>query len=172
MKKMIIGYTMVAALLLLWSTTSYAEPFADLPDGSKLDLGAICPICHMKIEASMIGPAAIVMKDGTVKGFDAAGDLLRYYLEPKAHDLDIDKIKDIYVTEYGTRKFINGKKAFYVTGSDLQQGMGPELAPFANKEDAEKWKAQHSGSGVVDFNKVTLNDLKAKKKRMKMDHGH
>ncbi len=166
--------TLIPVILLMFVATfayqAWADPTIELPDGSKLDLGTTCPVCGMKLEVSLLGPAAIVFKDGSVKGFDAAGDLFRYMLEPQKYGFDANNVKNIYVTEYGAKKFIDSKTAFYAVGTDLQQGMGAELAPFTIKEDAEKFKAQHGGSGVVEFSKVTLDDLKSKKKTMKMQH--
>ncbi len=165
--RVFISLIVVMAALAI---TAYAEPFAELPDGAKLDLGAVCPICDMKLESSLLGPAAVVFKDGKVQGFDAAGDMFRWYLEPKKYNFDPVNIKDMYVTEYGAKTFMDAKAALYVTGSDLQQGMGSELAPFSTREAAEKFKSEHNGADVVEFGKVTLNDLKMKKKMLKMKH--
>jgi nitrous oxide reductase accessory protein NosL len=168
------GKTTISVFLMVVLATfvsqGWADPMAELPDGSKLDLATTCPVCGMKLEASLLGPAAIVLKDGSVKGFDAAGDLFRFMFDPKKYSFDANNVKNICVTEYGTKKFIDGKTAFYVVGTDLQQGMGAEVAPFANKEDAEKFKEQHKGTGVVEFAKVTADDLKSKKKMLKMQH--
>lgn len=164
------------ALLVVFLVFCHAGPSLaatiDLPDGSKLNLEDICPVCKMKIESSVLGPAAIVLKDGKVLGFDAAGDLFRYYLEPEKYGLDVKQIKEMYVTEYGTKNFLNAKDALYVTGSDLQEGMGPELAPFSKKEDAEKFKSEHHGKNISKFSDLKMDDLKSAKKKLKMEHGH
>ncbi|MCA1959961.1 MAG: nitrous oxide reductase accessory protein NosL [Desulfomonile sp.] len=144
---------------------------ADLPDGSKLDLSQPCPVCEMKLEASVVGQAAAIFTDGKVVGFDGPGDLLRYYLAPAKYGFDPKNIKHMYVTEYGTKKFIDAKQAFFVVGSDLAGEMGPELAAFSTKEAAEKFKSDHKGKNVVNFAGVTPDDLVSKKKKMKMEHG-
>lgn len=143
----------------------------DLPDGSKLDLSQPCPVCEMKLEASVVGQAAAIFTDGKVVGFDGPGDLLRYYLAPAKYGFDPKNIKNMYVTEYGTKKLIDAKQAFFVVGSELSGEMGPELAAFATKEAAEKFKADHKGKNVVNFAGVTADDLVSKKKKMKMEHG-
>jgi copper chaperone NosL len=170
MTKKTMTCVFLVVVLATFAYQGWADPMAGLPDGSKLDLGTTCPVCGMKLEASLLGPAVIVLKDGSVKGFDAAGDLFRFMFDPQKYSFDANNVKSIYVTEYGTKKFIDGKTAVYVVGTDLQQGMGAEVAPFANKDDAEKFKTQHKGTGVVEFGKVSADDLKSKKKMLKMQH--
>ncbi|MBM3302928.1 MAG: nitrous oxide reductase accessory protein NosL, partial [Deltaproteobacteria bacterium] len=145
---------------------------ADLPDGSKLDLSTTCPICNMKLEASNFGPAAIVLKDGKVVGFDGAGDLFRYLLSPEKQTIKTADIKAIYVTEYGTRNFVDARTAYYVVGTNVTGDMGPEVVPFSKKEAAEQFKSEQNGKRVVAFLDVTLDDLKSGKKLLKMRHGH
>jgi len=146
---------------------AYAQT-VELPDGSMLDLSLVCPTCNMKVGASTLGPAALVLADGKVIGFDGTGDLFRYVLEPQKHRLDTTSIKNVFVTEYGTQTFIDAKKAFYVTGSDVTGHMGPDVVAFSKKGDAEKFMADHNGVKVVTYSEVTLDDLKAKKKMLKM----
>jgi copper chaperone NosL len=142
----------------------------DLPDGAKLDLSVPCPICNMKTETSKLGPAAVVFKDGKVVGFDTTGDMFRYVLDPKKHGLDAATIKNLFVTEHGTKNFLDAKKAFYVVGSDVVGDMGPEIVPFSQKEGAEKFKSEHHGKNVAIYMQITLGDLASKKKMLKMKH--
>jgi copper chaperone NosL len=141
----------------------------DLPDGSKLDLSAICPICEMKVGAGNLGPAAVVFKDGKVVSLDGPGDFFRYVLSPAKYGFDAANIKAMYVTEHGTKSFVDAKQAFYVLGSDVTGGMGPEAIPFSKKESAEKFQTEHHGKSVAAFSDVTLHDLKARKKILKME---
>lgn len=160
------------AILTAASQLTYAET-VDLPDGSKLDMSAICPVCDMKVGAGKIGPAAMVFKDGKVVNLDGPGDFFRYFLSPSKYGFNPADIKAMFVTDYGTKKFIDAKSAFYVLGSELTGGMGPEAIPFTKKEDAEKFKSEHKAKTVAPFSMVTLTDLQAgKKKMLKMKHGH
>ncbi len=162
----------VAVAVLALPLTLWAAEMVDLPDGSKVDLSQPCPVCHMKAGGGALGYAAAVFKDGKVVGFDGPGDLFRYLLEPSKYSFDPANITHLYVTEYGSPKLIDAKTAFFVVGSDFTGSMGPDAAPFATKEAAEKFKTEHHGKGVVAFSGVTLADLASKKKMMKMDHGH
>jgi nitrous oxide reductase accessory protein NosL len=144
----------------------------DLPDGSKLDLSATCPICNMKLESSELGPAAIVFKDDKVLGFDGAGDMFRYVLSPEKHNVKLADIKAFYVTQYGTRNFLDAKTAFYVVGSQVTGSMGLEAIAFSTKEAAEKFKSEQNGKRVATFPEVTLDELESGKKILKMKHDH
>jgi copper chaperone NosL len=143
-----------------------------LPNGAKLDLSANCPVCNMKVGSTMLGPAAVVLKDGKVVGFDSTGDMFRYLLEPKKYGFDPAAIQHVYVTQYETKSFIDAKQALYVVGSDAKGSMGPGIVPFAKKEDADKFMSDHHGKKIVSYGEVELSDLKPKKGLLKMDHSH
>jgi copper chaperone NosL len=165
--------TFLVSLVIIavaWIPVSAIAAAVDLPDGSKLDLSTACPVCNMKAETSSLGPAALVFNDGKVVGFDTAGDLFRYMLEPGKYSFDPKNVKNIFVTEFGTKKFIDAKTALFVVGSDLQGSMGPEVAAFAKKEDAEAFKTEHKGKNIVPHSQITQDELKSKKKMMKMQH--
>jgi copper chaperone NosL len=159
----------VLAMILMIPMTALAA-VVDLPDGSKLDLESICPVCGMKVSTTAIGPAAIVFKDGKVIGFDGPGEMFRYKFDQNQYKFEPKDIKELYVTEYGSDKFMSATDAFYVLGTGMEQGMGPELAPFAKKEDAEKFRAEHKGTAVATFSQVSADDIKPKKKMLKMKH--
>ena len=159
---------------VIWMAGNATAKVMDLPDGSKLDTSTECPICHMSTEHGVPGPAAVVFKDGKVVGFDGAGDMFRYVLEPAKYEFDAGNIKNVYVTDYTTKKFLDAKSAVYVLESDVQASMGSEVVPFSKKEDAEKFKTEHKGEKIVPYSEVTAGALKPKKKMLKMmpDAGH
>jgi copper chaperone NosL len=161
-----------AFIITLCATFTAAAATVDLPDGSKLDLARECPVCEMKIESGVLGPAAVVFKDGKVAGFDGPGDLFRYLLSPEKYGYDPANIKNTYVTDHGTKKLIDSKQAFYVVGARVKQVMGPEAIPFASKSDAEKFSAENKGNKVLTASQMTLDDLTVKKKMLKMEHIH
>ncbi len=165
-------YTALALVIVVSAPLiSGAAQTVNLPDGAKLDLSGTCPVCNMKLGSSPSGPAAVVFKDGKVVGFDTTADMFRYVLAPKKYDFDAGNIKDIFVTEHGTKKFIDAKQAFFVVGSDVKGHMGAEVVPFPNKADAEKFSSEHKGKRVAAYGTVTLADLKSHKMMLKMEHG-
>ncbi len=157
----------VVALLIPWQVSA---AMVDLPDGSKLDTEADCPVCTMKVGGGTPGPSAVVFKDGKVVGFDGAGDMFRYVQAPQKYGFDPANIKSIYVTDYTTKKFIDGKAAVFVLDSMVEGSMGAEVVPFANKGEAEKFKTEHKGNKIVAYSEVKADEFKPKKKMLKMQH--
>jgi copper chaperone NosL len=157
-----------AIMLVPW--IAWAADVVDLPDGGKLDLSKPCPVCHMNAKGGELGPAAIVFQDGKVVGFDGPGDLFRYLLDSVKYGFDAATIKDVYVTDFGTKKFIDAKKAFFVTGTGFTGGMGSEVIPVGTMETAEKLKTGHQGKSVVAYAEVKPDDVKSEKKMLKMKH--
>lgn len=164
---MAVALAIVASAPLI----SVAAQTVDLPDGSKLDLSTSCPVCNMKLEDSKLGVAAVVFNDGKVVGFDSAGDMFRYVLAPVKYSISAGNIKNIFVTEHGTKKFMDAKQAFFVVGSEVQEGMGAEVVAFSKKEDAEKFNSEKKGKRVAAYAAVTLDDVKSQKKMLKMEPG-
>ena len=150
----------------------YAAETVTLPNGAKLDLSMKCPVCNMEARSSTLGPAAVVLKDGKVVGFDTTGDMFRYLLDPKKYGFDPAALQQVYVTQYETQNFIDAKQALYVVGSDVKGSMGPEVVPFATRGDAEKFMSAHHGKKVVSYGEVELSDLKRKKGFFRMEHSH
>ncbi|MBI5572245.1 MAG: nitrous oxide reductase accessory protein NosL [Desulfomonile tiedjei] len=166
-------------VLMLVPMIAWAADVVDLPNGSKLDLSQICPVCNMNLKGGELGPAAVVFDDGKVVGFDGPGDLFRYLLDPSKYGFDAAKIKEAYVTDHETKKFIDAKKAYFVTGTTLTGGMGSEVIPFGSKEAAEKFKTDHHGKSVAAYAGVKAEDVKSQKKMLKIKregtgsgHGH
>jgi copper chaperone NosL len=163
----IVVLVVTVALVLPWQV--WAET-VELPDGSKLDLSVECPVCTMKVTGGTPGPAAVVFKDSKLVGFDGASDLFRYLFAPEKYGFDTANVKSVYATDYSTKKFIDAKSAFFVLDSMVEGSMGPEVVPFSKKEDAEKFKAEHMGNRVVTYSDMKADDVKPKKKMLKMKH--
>ena len=159
--------TLMAAVAMI----NFAQAaVVELPDGSKADLSAQCPVCHMKVEAGTLGPAAVVLANGAVTLFDGPMDLFRFVLSAGQYGVSKADIKHLFVTDYAGRKFIDATKAYYVVGSNVTSGMGPEPIPFPTKDAAEKFKADHAGKAVLAYGDVTLDHVKPKRKMLKMEH--
>jgi nitrous oxide reductase accessory protein NosL len=87
------------------------------------------------------------------------------------YSISTENIKNIFVTDYGTKKFMDAKQAFFVVGSEVQEGMGAEVAAFSKKEDAEKFNSEKKGKRVAAYAEVTADDVKSSKKMLKMEPG-
>ena len=121
-----------------------------------------CPVCGMFVAKYPDFAGQIVFRDGTVYFFDGAKDLFKYYLNlatysPRRKQQDIAAI---FVTSYYTLSPIDGRNAWYVSGSDVFGPMGRELIPFASEAEAREFKADHKGKAVLKFPEVTLGVLR------------
>ncbi len=106
--------------------------------------------------------AQIVFRDGNVAFFDGAKDLFKYYLNIKTYSpaRKTADIAVIYVTDYYSLSPVDGRAAWFVTGSDVYGPMGKELVPFAKESDAREFLKDHKGKNVMRFEQVTPALLK------------
>jgi len=111
-----------------------------------------CPICGMFIYKYPRWATQIFYAQKHYS-FDGVKDLLKYYFE---HSKGITKI---LVNDYYSQKTIDGKKAYYVIGSDIYGPMGNELIPFKNKQDAHTFYMDHRGSKVIEFKDITVEEV-------------
>jgi nitrous oxide reductase accessory protein NosL len=120
-----------------------------------------CPVCGMFVAKYPDMIAEIVFKDGTYAAFDGPKDMFRYYLDMKKYNPSktINEIDSIYVHEYYSLTFIDGRKAYYVVGSDVFGPMGRELIPFLKEEDAFAFKKDHKGK-IMRFGDITEEVVK------------
>ncbi len=63
--------------------------------------------------------------------------------------------QEMEVTDYYTTQKIDGKTAFYVTGSDKTSPMGKDFVPFSKKEDAQSFMQEHNGKKIYSFDEIT-----------------
>lgn len=129
----------------------------DVPNNEK------CPVCGMIVSKYPRWAAKITYKkDKTEKAlyFDGVKDMMKFYINSKKFGFKKITIKDIAVTDYYSQKAIDGKKAFYVAGSDVYGPMGNELIPFASEDNAKTFAQDHNGKTIAEFNKINDKLLK------------
>lgn len=121
-----------------------------------------CPVCGMFVAKYPDFVAQIVFRDGSVAFFDGAKDLFKYYLNIKTYSpaRKTADIAVIYVTDYYSLSPVDGRAAWFVTGSDVYGPMGKELVPFAKESDAREFLKDHKGKNVMRFEQVTPALLK------------
>jgi nitrous oxide reductase accessory protein NosL len=179
----VFGTGFLAAVLIvvaLWSPAR-ADESVQLPNGSKLNLSATCPVCGMKVGGDMAGTAsyaykdgrlvgfagaaAAVFKDGSVVGFEGARCLFIYNTIPKRFGIDVANIFQRYVTDFNTQKFIDAKNAVLVLGSRIKGPMGHELVAFSTLPEVEKFKDEFDGKRIVDLHTVGIKDVERAKEK-------
>jgi nitrous oxide reductase accessory protein NosL len=122
-----------------------------------------CPVCGMFVAKYPDWAAVVRFRDGTIAWFDGCKDLFSYYLNLGKFNpaQSPDSIRAIQVKDYYGLKSIDGRKAFYVPGSDVYGPMGKELIPFEKEADAKEFLHDHKGKRVLRFNEITPAIMKA-----------
>lgn len=149
-------------LLSLWAVAPAVAAEKAPPAPSAKDK---CPVCGMFVARFTNWLGVVERKDGGRLYFDGPKDLFTYSLAPEKYGPagKPSDIARIYVTDYYSVTPIDGKKAFYVIGSDVRGPMGKELVPFAKKTDADGFLKDHKGEKVLRFEQITPTTLKSLK---------
>jgi nitrous oxide reductase accessory protein NosL len=116
-----------------------------------------CPVCGMFVTKYPDFVAEVIYRDGGYAVFDGVKDMFKYLFhlgtyEPRRTASDIAAI---YVTDYYSLSLVDGKRAWYVLGSDVYGPMGRELIPSEAEKEAREFMADHKGKRLVRFREVT-----------------
>jgi nitrous oxide reductase accessory protein NosL len=153
----ISGLILGAALLGLVGTLPPAPAAAADREAPKPTARDKCPVCGMFVAKYPDWLAAICLRNGTHVYFDGAKDMFKYLHDPKRYDpaRGPADIRDIAVMDYYGLNWIDGRKAWYVLGSDVYGPMGRELIPLAREADAREFMKDHKGTRIVRFAEAT-----------------
>lgn len=140
------------AMTILFSAAAFAAGPKPLKPAAKDK----CPVCGMFVAKYPDFVAQIQFRNGSAVFFDGVKDMLKYYRNfaryvpgKKATD-----ISALYVTDYYSLRYLDGFKAYYVSGSDVFGPMGKELIPFGNKSDAQEFLRDHKGRAILSFREI------------------
>lgn len=153
----VFRFTLIAAVLLTCSL-SLAEELKPVT-AAKTDK---CPVCGMFVAKYPDFLAQVIFKDGSYAFFDGAKDMFKYYFNLKKYNpsKELSDIAVIYVTDYYSMKPTDGRKAYYVVGSNVFGPMGRELIPFEKEPEAKEFLADHAGNKRIRFDEVTPDLIK------------
>lgn len=115
-----------------------------------------CPVCGMYPARFPRWHAQIVFKDGNMSAFDSAADLFRFLQDIGRYDKHhyAADVAGIFVTDYDTGGWINGRTAYFVVGSRVLGTMGGDLPAFGNQAAASVFVGRHGGR-MLSFGDVT-----------------
>ena len=142
---------------------------ADKPSDAVTDQTR-CTVCGMFVSKYPNWLAQIQYEDaGQTNFFDGVKDMMAFYFNPEQYGgAPRDKISEIFVKDYYSLKWLPGKDAFYVVGSDVYGPMGHELIPFATREAAESFSKDHHGEEILIFNEITPKLIESLRMGQKM----
>jgi copper chaperone NosL len=143
------------AVLLTCSIASAEEPMK----ASKADK---CPVCGMFVANYPDFLTRVVFTDGSYAFFDGAKDMFKYYFNLKKYNptKELSDIAVIHVTDYYSMTPIDGRKAYFVVGSNVFGPMGKELIPFEKEAEAKEFMKDHAGKMTLRFDAVTPDAVK------------
>lgn len=156
------AWLLAAVLVLCAVSGGHAEPLHQVDKNEK------CPVCGMFVAKYEQWLAQIVVEDHKPLVFDGVKDMMAYYFNSEGYGGGSDlTAAEIWVRNYYTLDYIDGRKAFYVLGSEVLGPMGDELVPFSSLKEAENFKADHNGTAILLFDQIEAGQImKMKKKHM------
>lgn len=158
-----ITWSFVAILFFFIVRGSYAEPQHPVDKDEK------CPVCGMFVAKYDQWLTQIVVDDQRPLVFDGVKDMMAYYFNSEQYGGVGDlSAAEIWVRNYYTLDYIDGRKAHYVVGSDVLGPMGDELIPFATIREAENFKKDHNGAAILPFDEIEAELIMGMKKKHMM----
>ncbi len=142
-----------------------ADPVTEVSDKER------CPVCGMFVAKYKPWLAQIQMEDGSVHFFDGVKDMLAFFYEPGKYG-GTSSSAHIFVTDYYSQQWIDGKTAYYVTGSDVIGPMGHEFVPLVSEEAASNFLKDHKGSTIFRFEQITAAMVEEMRSGMKGNKMH
>ena len=117
---------------------------------------ARCPVCGMFVAKYEVWVTRIEESPRNFLDFDGVKDLAAYYFKPALYGgKELKADSRIWVKDYYSLKWLDGREAFFVLGSDVNGPMGLELIPFATKAAAQSFLTDHHGKKVLTFAEIT-----------------
>ena len=145
-----INLVSFSLLFLLWPMLAHGAPL------EKIQPKARCPVCGMFVAKYPAWITQIHHKDGNIQVFDGVKDMMAYSFTPDQFGTySTESVGEIWVKDYYMLSWIDGRRAFYVIGSDVYGPMGHEFIPFFSKEAAESFMKDHHGKQLLSFEEIT-----------------
>lgn len=133
------------------------------PEPVIIQNGEECDLCGMYIN-HFSGPKGQVFERGLTspKRFCSTRDMFAYALQPEhQHRIEHIYVHDVATADWddqGNAQYIDAKTAFFVSGHKLKGAMGPALASFSKRSDAEKFSAEQGGE-ILTFEQIDIDGL-------------
>ncbi|MFW2365538.1 MAG: nitrous oxide reductase accessory protein NosL [Desulforhopalus sp.] len=164
MKKIVL----IFCCIFLAKLSAVSGPVETQPVGM-VDGKTRCPVCGMFVARYQQWLTQMVMADGKTEAFDGVKDMMAYYFSPDQFGGPTDVTASrIFVKDYYSQTWIDGRKAFYVIGSDVYGPMGHELIPFNTRDAAENFLKDHHGRQIFPFFEISAELIKALRKGQTM----
>jgi nitrous oxide reductase accessory protein NosL len=154
--------SLVGLAFLALATFAVAQPVEEADADSR------CAVCGMFVAKYPQWLTQIHSGAGTVAFFDGVKDMMVFYFNPQRYGGTAEAIQAVWVKDYYTLTWLDGKSAHYVIGSDVHGPMGHEFIPFASQEAAQTFVKDHHGTAVLTFDEITSQQVESMRMGMKM----
>lgn len=166
------GRNVYRVIILLLLVFTFAPRSMQAAPSGTVDAKTRCSVCGMFVAEYENWLSLIRLSDDSVMFFDGVKDLMVLYHNPKKYSWAEPKdIQEIWVKDYYSLDWIEGRKALYVIGSDVYGPMGKEFIPFARQDAAENFLQDHKGKKIITFDDITGELVQSMRSGMKMRHG-
>lgn len=149
MKRRVLVMGLFAALLLpaAWAWSAPPEP------GPRDK----CPVCGMFVSRHPDWLAVLEFSDRAPLFFCSPKDAFKFQHFPERYLPQVNRrtITAWHLKDYYSLSFIDGTKAFYVTGSRVLGPMGKDLIPLADAAAAAEFMHDHAGEALWQFGDIT-----------------
>ncbi|MEK7759334.1 MAG: nitrous oxide reductase accessory protein NosL [Pseudomonadota bacterium] len=146
---------LLPVLIILAACTPDEPPAA----AREIAAGTTCALDGMLLNDYPGPKAQIHYGEGKVEFFCDTVEMFNMVLRPES----ARRVRAVYTQDMGKADWktprghwIDARQAFYVHGSRVKGSMGPTLASFANRADAETF-ARQNGGRVLRFDEVHLD---------------
>ncbi len=147
------------AVLTLCATLAACGKAEQTAQPVEITRDTACALDGMTL-ADYPGPKAQIHYDrGAPDFFCDTKEMFSIYLRPEQQRRVVALYtQDMGKADWGTPEgeWMDARTAFYVHGSERMGAMGPTLAAFSRREDAEAFASQYGGR-VLRFEEVTLD---------------
>lgn len=115
-----------------------------------------CPVCGMFVSRHPDWLTVLEFSDRESLYFCSPKDAFKFLHFPERYLPQVHRrsITAWHLKDYYTLSFIDGTKAFYVTGSRVLGPMGKDLIPLADAEDAAEFMHDHAGEALWRFDEI------------------
>ncbi|MFC1523251.1 nitrous oxide reductase accessory protein NosL [Thermodesulfobacteriota bacterium] len=162
-KRITVHCLILVVALLSFSSIGVAEPVVKIKSREK------CPVCGMFVAKYDAWITQVHHHDKSVSFFDGVKDMMAYVFNPQHHGAHTSAdIGEIWVKDYYTLDWIDGRTAFFVLGSDVYGPMGHELIPFQSREAAGSFLKDHHGKEILPFAEISATIVESLRSGHKM----
>ena len=168
MRERIYNRTSWLVVLLLLACTAELQAAPE----EKVGADVRCTVCGMFVAKYDNWVVQMRLGDNKVMFFDGVKDMLVFYFDPQQYSsVRHEDIKEIWVKDYYSLGWLDGRGALYVIGSDVYGPMGKEFIPFSSREAADNFLQDHQGKKILTFDEITDELVQSLRSGSKMRHG-